>query len=467
MHNSRSAWPILALITATLAACSQHAAPRLPSDGAAPSLPGPTFTAASTTAAPYALALSIDGTDTVQGLEQEYPGSKVAVFAPKEGYALLAASSGELPAEQGSVGAAAVGRPVKKRAWREVEPNKDRISGGGTLTASIGGRRMIWAGGEMRTWTGGRRMIWAGGAYSPVPENNTPFKRIRLEEAHTLAPNLGAGVKVAVIDTGIDLTHAAFEGALAPAAEWKDFYGNDADPQEEGVLGVDPGTGHGTAVASIVLQVAPAATILPLRVLGPDGSGDVLQVAQAIDYAVSQGAQIINLSLGSTEQSKVVQDAVNRAASKNVLVVSSAGNANVGNLTYPAQNMADGESGKRSLSVGSVSVSDTSEVSLKSDFSNYNAKLELVAPGENIYAAAPDNLLVSWSGTSMAAPLVTGSLALALGQTLSVNIKDLTAKVAENAFNVYANGYNQAYKDKLGKKGRLDVQQFLINAVKY
>ncbi|UQN08207.1 S8 family serine peptidase [Deinococcus sp. QL22] len=339
-----------------------------------------------------------------------------------------------------------------------MESNRDVFSGGGTLTATMSGSRGIWIGGNFLAWSGGSRGIWIGGMYNVIPENTQNWRKIELEKAQMMAPNLGAGVTVAVIDTGIDLKHSAFQGSLSDPSTWRDFYAADNVPQEEGTLGVG-GFGHGTNVAGIILQVAPKAKIMPLRVLGPDGSGDVATVASAIDWATAKGARIINLSLGSEDNSRVVQEAIARATARNVLIVSSAGNANVSSITYPA---ATATLGINSLSVGSVNLSD-----IKSSFSNYASQLELVAPGENVFAPAPGELLAAWSGTSQAAPMVAGGLALAFGQTLVVPISDVTKKLAENAFDVYNNGANQAYKDQLGIKGRLDLVKFLENTIKY
>jgi len=340
-----------------------------------------------------------------------------------------------------------------------IEPNRDVFSGGGFLTATLSGSRALWAGGTFLTWSGGSRALWAGGSYSMVPQNTQTWSRINLEQAQVLAPNLGAGVTVAVIDTGLDLQHPAFQDSLSDPSTWQDFYANDAVPQDEGTLGVG-GYGHGTNVAGIVLQVAPQAKIMPLRVLGPDGSGDVANVARAIDWAVAKGARIINLSLGSTDNSKVVQDAINRATAANVLVVSSAGNANISKITFPAANAELKGSGTNALSVGSVDLTDT-----KSSFSNYASQLEVVAPGENVYAPAPGNMLAAWSGTSQATPMAAGGLALALGQTLKVPTSDLMQKLASTAVSVYNNPANGAYKDKLGVKGRLDLAAFLTATI--
>jgi thermitase len=424
---NRSVALLFLLSALALSGCTRQASP------ADPSLTDPPLEL--TTARPdYVLQVPVSPGTTRAEVEAKH-GAPVLVFAPQAGYAVLGLSA----AQAGKLNS-------------PPERNRGAFTGG--MSATMGGSRGMWLGGDFQTWSGGSRGMWLGGQYGLVPENTLNFQRIRLQQAQAKAPNLGVGVKVAVIDTGVDLEHPAFAASLAPQAEWRDFYDADLLPDEEGVMGVG-GYGHGTAVAGIVLQIAPNATILPLRVLGPDGSGDVLNVAQAIDWAVAKGARIINLSLGSGERSKVVQDAIARAKSRNVMVVSSAGNDNLPAITYPASDAA-GKGGEYGLSVGSVSTSG-----VKSSFSNYSSSLEMVAPGENVYTPGPDSTLVSWSGTSMAAPMVTGGLALALGERVDVPLKDVTMKMAENAFDVYHDGMNQAYKDKLGKKGLLDLEKFL------
>lgn len=393
----------------------------------------------------YVTTVTTGADDTVQGLEREF-GGRVAAFSPNSGYALIATNDVTSLKSQAH---------TKRNV--QMEANRDVFSGGGFLATRAAGRRTLWAGGENIS-LGGRRTLWAGGAYQIVPENTGLWQQISLERAHALAPKLGAGVTVAVIDTGLDLNHPAFAGTLAPQADWWDFYDNDALPNEQGsyVEGATPAYGHGTSVAGIVLQVAPGAKILPLRVLGPDGSGDVLSVMRAIDWAVVKGARVINLSLGSEERSRVVQEAIKRATSRGVLVVSSAGNENRSPITFPAN---DAASDVRALGVGSVDASDR-----KSGFSNYGTTLEMVAPGENVFGPGPGGQLVAWSGTSMAAPMAAGGLALALGQSLAVPLSDVTMKMAENGFDPYNNNLNEAYKDQLGKR-RLDVAKFLENVV--
>lgn len=325
----------------------------------------------------------------------------------------------------------------------KVEANKNVFRGGDKITAVANGGS-VW---------------WAEGHYDPISQNNALWQQVKLEQAQQMATHLGEGVTVAVIDSGIDLQHPAFHGALSDASTWHDFYAGDDVPQEEGVAG-EGAYGHGTNVAGIILQVAPKAKIMPLRVLGADGSGDVASVAQAIRWAVEKGAKVINLSLGSTENSPAVQIAIDWATAQDVLVVAAAGNENKDHITYPAANATQGVAAPNLLSVGSVDPQD-----LKSSFSNYGAALEIVGPGEHVYAPAPDGRMASWSGTSMAAPMTAGGLALALGETLKVPVRSLTGAMAQTADDIYGGEANAAYTGLLGK-GRLNLAAFLGQTIR-
>ncbi|ABF44265.1 S8 family serine peptidase [Deinococcus geothermalis] len=397
----------------------------------------------------YILNVQPQAGDTVSSLEARYHG-RVMAFDPEAGYAMIgmdAASAKKFNASRLST----------LDLSSEAEPNLNVFSAGGGMSMWAGGAMSMWAGGGMSMWAGGGMSMWAGGQYVPVPGNTAAFTQINLQNAQTLAPNLGQGIEVAVIDTGVDLSHPAFTGAL-DLANAKDYVDGDSIPQDEGT----PGTGaygHGTAVASIILQVAPKATILPIRVLGPDGSGDAANVALAIRYAADKGAKIINLSLGSDVRVDAVQQAIAYAAGRNVMVVSSAGNSNLNRLTYPAMDA----SGKGVVADHSVSVGSVDETDRKASFSNYAKELELVAPGVNIYAAVPGNMLGAWSGTSMSAPLAAGSLALAAGQ-LATLPPDLARKLRDNADNsIYSSNLNTDYAGMLGK-GRLNISKFLTAA---
>ena len=402
----------------------------------------------------YAMNVDITASDTKASLESKY-GGKVVILESAMGYAVMGfdGAQADTQALAGNV---------------RLERNKGAFLGGGqmarmngSVSVWAGGSVSVWAGGSVSVWAGGSVSVWAGGNYNPVPQNSVTWRQIHLEQGQRLAMNLGNEVKVAIIDTGIDLKHPAFAGAILETEMW-DFVGNDATPQEEGTLGFGA-YGHGTNVAGIVLQIAPRAKILPLRVLGADGSGDVTRVAAAINYAVSKGVQIINLSLGSDGESSTVKKAIEAAGKQGVFVVASSGNTGDQKVTFPASAAYENKGlGTYSLSVGSVNSRD--EKSLFSTYGTEKEPLGIVAPGESVYAPAPNNRMAAWSGTSMAAPMNSGALALALGQTLKVSKSELMNKFRAAASDIYDNGLNEAYEDLLGK-GRLDIEQFLTHVV--
>lgn len=261
-----------------------------------------------------------------------------------------------------------------------------------------------------------------------------------------------------MIDTGVDVLHPALREALAPAGQWYDFYADDMLPQEERGLGSD-GYGHGTNVAGIIRQVAPNATILPIRVLGPDGHGDVDKLTAAIQWATLMDADIINLSLGSDVSVKAVESAIKIATGQGVLVVASTGNTVDKNVSWPASTAADKPNLLR-LSVTSVDPLDR-----KSDFATYGKPVELAALGEKVFGPAPELQLAAWSGTSMAAPMASGALALALGETLTVPTPQLVGKLMHHSADLYGNGLNASYKNLVGK-GRLNLDAFLGSVVR-
>ena len=255
---------------------------------------------------------------------------------------------------------------------------------------------------------------------------------IKLSQAQSIAPKLGQGVKVAVIDTGIDLDHPSFKGKL-DLTNAMDYIDGDTVPQEvnSNTSGdFSAGYGHGTSVASLILQVAPKATILPIRVLDANGGGDTATVTTAINYAVSKGANIINLSLGSETASPALNAAVQYAVSKGIAVVCAAGNTGTTSMIYPAasaKGIRTSTEGSGVMSVGSV---DT--LFRKSKFSSYGTNLDLTAPGEGLTAAFPGNRYSKVSGTSFAAPVVTGVLAL----SSSTRVPNTTASQVVNMLRI-------------------------------
>ena len=146
---------------------------------------------------------------------------------------------------------------------------------------------------------------WVFGSEAQYTEQWAPTA-LRLAEAH--AVSTGAGVRVAVLDTGIDRNHPALAGKVLPGY---DFVDGDADPAEGG-SSANGAWGHGTHVAGLVALAAPGARILPLRVLDPEGFGNTWVLQEAMLYAMDpdgnpatdDAAQVINLSLGTTTRTK-------------------------------------------------------------------------------------------------------------------------------------------------------------------
>jgi subtilisin family serine protease len=218
---------------------------------------------------------------------------------------------------------------------------------------------------------------------------------LRLTNAHQ--SSLGAGVKVAVIDTGIDQSHPVFAGRIVGPAY--DFVSDDVDPNDEPG---GAGYGHGTFVAGLVALTAPQAMIMPLRAFDNQGQGSTFNIARAIRYAVDNGAQVINMSFGMLESDPAIRDAIDYAYGR-ALMIAAAGNEGANLIHFPA-----------SMSGKTIAVSSTDANDVKSSFANYNSKVDVVAPGSNVYSAYPDNRWATWSGTSFSAAMISGEAALML-----------------------------------------------------
>ena len=221
-----------------------------------------------------------------------------------------------------------------------------------------------------------------------------------------LLTSTGAGVVVAVIDSGIS-DHWYLNSQIAPGGY--DFVDFDADPADEtngidddGDGMVDESFGHGTHVAGIVNLVAPDAMILPIRVQDSDGGRWSFIMAEAIQYAVDQGADVINLSLGVSCPSKVLEWAVDYAAFAGVTVVAAAGNTDSPNVHYPAAYYR------------TIAVAALEDTGVKASFSNYNAYVDISAPGVGVYSTFGEGQFAWWSGTSQATPMIAGAAALLL-----------------------------------------------------
>ncbi len=256
-----------------------------------------------------------------------------------------------------------------------------------------------------RLWAEGAR-LWAEGE-TTLPSGAPDWRQqVNVYQAQARAVQGGKGVTIALLDSGVDFTHPMLRGVLLPG---HDFVDGDQNASEQGDE-TDRIYGHGTAVAGVLHQMAPAASILPLRVLGRGGSGQAAQVAQAIRLAVDQGARIINLSVAGPVSSEGVRAALQYAASRNVLVVAASGN----NGGSAPQAPANALNQKNRLGAFGLSVTAVDRDGNLPSWSNGGG--EVLAPGVDIQTAYPDRRVVTASGSSFAAPVVSGALALALAQ---------------------------------------------------
>lgn len=247
---------------------------------------------------------------------------------------------------------------------------------------------------------------------------------LRADRAHRRVT--GAGVVVAVVDTGVDASHPALAGRLAPGY---DFVDGDADPSDEANLvdddadgDVDEGHGHGTFVAGLVLAVAPDATILPVRVLDSDAVGTVSGVAAGIRFAAEQGADVINLSLGARVRSELIRGEVRRAQSLGIVVV-----AATGNRADPVQ--VDFPAGLTDV----IAVTSLDAGLGRADFANAGTRTTVAAPGTDLVGPYPGGRYGTWSGTSFSAALVAGGVALLEERKPALRVDQVVRRVVRTS----------------------------------
>lgn len=273
---------------------------------------------------------------------------------------------------------------------------------------------------------------------------------------------------IAVTDSGIDYTHPDLGGGIGPTYKvigGYDIRNQDADPMDD--------FGHGTHVAGIIAAnynnktgvagVCPKCRLLAVKSSNSSGVGTSTTGALAIDYAVSHGADIINVSWGSGSVLTTVQTAIQNAVANDVLVVAAAGNKNETKKFYPA-------AFPEALAVANTSYDDT-----KSPNSNYNSStdkwIDISAPGTYILSTALKGGAICTSphetgtarygyctGTSMAAPIVAGVAGLVLSKDTFINVKNLTFHLKATSDNI--NARNPQYSGLLGS-GRVNANNAL------
>lgn len=311
-------------------------------------------------------------------------------------------------------------------------------------------------------------------------DNSWGVDRIDAEVVHT-SNNKGAGIQVAVLDTGIDYTHEELDARYLGGY---DFANSDNDPLDD--------NGHGTHCSGIiaaedngigVVGVAPEADLYAVKVLDKQGSGYLSDVIAGIDWATvgldgsegnSDDAEVISMSLGSSSGAISLEDACNNAYSSGTLVVASAGNEGDGNCetteySYPAAYSSV-------IAVGAIDQGDN-----VASFSNSGPFLELVAPGVNVYSTMPtysvtmtstgpppfrySNNYDSMSGTSMACPHVAGTAALVFATgKVATEVRSTLQNTAEKiGYNFNCQGYGLVDAEKAAPA--VDVYDIAVTAI--
>jgi len=242
----------------------------------------------------------------------------------------------------------------------------------------------------------------------------------------TWVTSTGDGVKVAILDTGIDPSHPDLAGRVSQGVDFTET-GSSFDDN-----------GHGTHVSGTVAAiysnnigvygVAPSASLYAVKVLDSTGSGYLDWIIAGIQWAIDNDIDIINMSLGTSSDVQALEDACNAAYEADILIVAAAGNSgnkpgNRDTVEYPGGY----------ASVIAVAASDSND--LRASFSSTGPDVELIAPGVNILSSIPGVAYAYYSGTSMASPHVAGVAALVLAansELTNVQVRSILQQTAEN-----------------------------------
>lgn len=244
----------------------------------------------------------------------------------------------------------------------------------------------------------------------------------------------GEGTVVAVIDTGVDYNHEDLQDNIwTNSAEVSGTTGADDDnngyvDDVHGINLIDPNEtpmddhGHGTHVAGIIAMennnvggvgIAYKSKIMPIKAGGSDGTFNSTDIAKGIEYAYKNGADVINMSFGSSAHSALIENALQDAFNSCVLVAA-AGNDGIPTADCPlgGQNMYPAS---YSYVIGVMAYDEANSFASFSNWDykpNANAEYEVVAPGVSVYSTLPNGRYASWNGTSMAAPMVSAEAAI-------------------------------------------------------
>lgn len=316
------------------------------------------------------------------------------------------------------------------------------------------------------------RIVTGASFNDPSLREQTSLAAIGAAAAWTRSAGTKSTV-VAVIDTGIDYSHPDLVANLwtntrevpgngrdddgnGYADDWigYDFAANDADPSDH--------DGHGTHVAGIIgasgnngigiSGVNPNTRIMVLKFIGTDGNGYTSDAIRALNYAAANGASVVNASWGSGIYDAVFATAIARAQASGLILVASAGNDSANNDVVPFFPANYTQTLENVVTVAATDVDGR-----LAGYSNYGASVTLAAPGNSILSTLPNNRYGSLSGTSMAAPFVSGALALLKDAHPDWSWRQLVGKLKSSVDPLAALAGRTATGGRLNLAAMLDV----------
>ena len=259
-------------------------------------------------------------------------------------------------------------------------------------------------------------------------------QRMDSEQAWNITTG-SSSIVVAIIDTGVNGLHPEFSGRMTSGYDEVNniaLSGNEnSDDYGHGthVAGITAATGNnGIGVAGVDWNCK----IMPIKVLDSSGSGSNDVIAQGIEFAVNNGADVINMSLGGKGLSKSIEDAINLANQNGVVVAVAIGNTGTGSVEYPA------------ASQGVIAVGSSNAMDKISSFSTRGYYISVCAPGEEIISTSMDGSYVTFSGTSMAAPQVAGAASLLLAANPAWTPNQIRSQLEGTADDILGTGFNSS-----------------------
>jgi len=281
------------------------------------------------------------------------------------------------------------------------------------------------------------------------PAETLPWGVDRIDADLVWGITTGDPVKVAIVDTGIDLAHPDLKDNI------KGGY-NAINSQKS----ANDDNGHGTHVAGIVaaidneigvIGVGPKIDLYAVKVLNRRGSGYLSDVIEGLDWAISNGMQVVNMSLGTASNVLSFQEAVQRVNAAGIVQVAAAGNSG-GAVSYPAAYPE----------VIAVSATDSSDTI--ASWSSRGPEVDLAAPGVSIYSTYKGSTYKTLSGTSMAAPHVTGVAALVIDKkTCDFDLNGVcTPAEVQQRLEATAEDLGVVGKDNLYGAGLVDAEKAVV-----